>query len=692
METESLGRTIRHMLLKGSEYIQSSTWEYNSTSSLLSAILSNKRILISCIIGGLLCTVPVVIVVLRKRQFTQKDTLCLFVYLVVSIFLLESVQKMIKLDVQLDSTYSELLIDIPKSQITIGSGPKKAAWCTPEIDRQLEEKEENMRMGEKAANAYRRLLRTTMQKKNKLSAGTILLDKLTGQKVAETDSNGNITTTERKPLYNPVKTEYCIFNERQENCPRCLFLEKNEFAEAKTQLVYIDKVNKEYQALRDSLTGQKIEFNNLSVSLIKGFKEFLKQTLFVKDELETIGVNTARMEDKVLKIVQSYNEIFEPLIYDTNTRITSTNNSVCVTIKDQMNTTPSYSSDIPQITKESIAIVQEDTHSPVVTHRITTREKRSTSPTYISKSIQTLVPLKSTILSGLRMSTKAISTERATKESVLRKGELNPFFVSMYAALTASEIFLFVQVFLVLAVIISVLFEKKRLYIGLYLGISISLVISFILGLYAFSFATGLSSLCRRGLKCGSQIEKQDTPKDIGDLIDLPQKVLKESIDRSSAQIKRQLELLLKTNATKEAQLLETEVNRLIQIRKHFPVLISENVHKTVINETEIFNLATGLKQTLNKLNQLDHRIRKGNWVETYKDLSQISMLLSNSAPATRKKKREILAQLSGSKSPVDTSTCPGKEQAICELKDRYDSLFTGLILFSLSIPAIIAV
>lgn len=795
MEPESLGQTIRNALLRYADVQRINTWDYRAFREVWNTVLSGSRTMIAAVVGAVLCLGAVGFILARKRAFTQKDTLCVFIYMVVTIFLLESVQKMLKINVTVDSAYANLEVIMPKSELFLGGSGKKA-WCESGLDRELEARRDEQTMGPQGSKVYRRLLRNRMARKARPNQGTFVVDKASGQIVGESTPKGYRIVGGSASA--PIKSaaEYCIFRGPAQRCRKngCLYLEADDFNEAATEMRYINKVNRDYAAVQRKMQRDRNSYTNYSVSLLENFRELAKIGELLKDELGSSGVSFKQMENSLSSLTQKYNTIFAADPANTTTEIAIDPSSICVSVSENSAASKRY---LRSRRRRAVA----DTLAPAQTVERTEKVTIHDSfPTPSARSIETrplarsarpvraelpesdesdwaphngnasflctnddavadrrsrpfnsfLAALRSALVpkSWLRkpLSTRPVvsSTELSgsangyssgysssyapgsttgssaglpdnrtpyppdsyspyppTRHKRLVKSlpadstvrpEDNGFFWSISSTLSWAEILMFFQVFLVLGVIISVVFDLKILYLLFYFAICISLALVLVLGAYSFTYATGLSSLCREGLGCRNFLQAPPTAKKVSEMIDIPQRVLKDSVTQSENQLQNQIDTLLNTNTSEDLEELSAQLSRLRQLKGDFNLLLVGNPNRDLINKRQFYSYANKMNSSLNSLKSLDAKVRSGGWSDTFKELVQVNILITDTSRNGNIKRRETLLTMAGGTPNIDPASCSGKEVQVCTLKERFDSLFTGLALFSILLPVIIAI
>lgn len=699
MEYNTLGSTIRKSLLKYAIMESISIWDYNGWSALWMTFFSSYRISVTILVAACITVGSLGFIILRKKEFTQKDTLCAFIFMVVSIFLLESVQKMLKIEVLLDGTYSDVGITVPFSPLIINNVRNREIVCRNTFNDKLETTADKMQMGERAAEAYRKLVKETMLKKRSNQNNSI-------NSLNSPNNSQNTTEPARisRDTY-PMIKEYCIYkkNTQTQNtktCPGCIYLQEKEFEEAKADLQYIDRINREYEEIERDIAQSKDIYRTQSVELMKNFKNFNKLSYFVRDEMSAVGISLNRIERAILRLVNKYEMIFAQGP-KKRTKLTEKGDSLCIRVGP---TEPAdkHTYQIRQKrTKKKIKITEEtQTHSigrGIVirtgliqgpehsTHNITdSMTDNSTHNMTVEEAVHDMIKSKAEapILNSIQ-----------PEENRERETKTDPFFHTVKYFLTATEVLIFIQVLLVLGLIISIVFDKKWMYFVFYGCMCGSLLFSLFLGYSSFVHSSVLSSLCKSGLKCegrtGSEIEQAKT---VGSMIDIPEAVLKHSIERSEEYLQKRINTVITSNVSEEIEGIGGQIDRLFQIRKDFDTLTSTNIHRNLVRKEEIFETAGRIKKTLHEIKRLDRKIRGTKWTESFKALSQINILLSKTTGQSNRKKREILSNLSNHKTRADVNSCTGKEEAVCEMKERFDSLFVGLFLFSVVIAVVIAV
>ncbi|KAI5173647.1 hypothetical protein NEFER01_0193 [Nematocida sp. LUAm1] len=371
MESAPLGSTVRNMLMNGVPMQSISTWNYQTLLALWNTLVSGEKTIITWSLSLLIISLCTGGIFLTKRVFTPKDTLCVFIYMVISVFLLESVQKMVKLDASLDKSYVDANISIPFPLVNIIQQPsiKDSSWCEKSFSRQLENKRDDLVMGSQAASAYRRLIRNNVLRTKEKDQGTILLDKNTGIVLAETSPTGKTKYT-RAPLYmQPKSTEYCIFRGNQASCtsPKCIFLQDDDFEEAHAEMKYIKETYEEFQNLQFTLKKERNQYNKLSVSLMSNYQELYKRASFVQGEFQGAGVSITSMEQDINRIINDYDNLFKDGLNSLETTITLSNTTICVTIlHDSSSNAFKYSAvkkNPPIVTQESVIKIQNNTPS-----------------------------------------------------------------------------------------------------------------------------------------------------------------------------------------------------------------------------------------------------------------------------------------------------------------------------------------
>ncbi|KAI5184906.1 hypothetical protein NEHOM01_0457 [Nematocida homosporus] len=692
MDADSLGATVRRLLLKYADLQSVSTWEYSSWDAAWNTLWATRRTLLSGLVAVGLCGLGIGFVFFRKRLFTQKDTLCIFIYMVVTVFLLESVQKMTKIDVQLDSTYQDVDVPVPIPLVRFGRWTvAQRAWCASgTLSAQIEKRTDDLRMGETAANAYRHLIRNNLLRKRGTGNALLTDDNDTLDGVGTSPPESAVLRVKVKPRRTLPEVrqsaEYCIFQGPPQKCTQdCLYLGTAEFAEAKQELAYIAEANRQYREIQKDIAADKKEYVRLSVDLMKNYQAFSKRSIFILDELETVGVSSVQMEKDIRSLLAKYDDLFSRTFTPSETQIVISPTSLCVKIGGGAKPYPKPYTSKPvgqsSITQENKIVIQE-TVRPASSYLL--------SPVTASLSETTWNTFHRS--PKLSVSDPAVIGTTLTTSPVFKPKNRNSFFISAYTLLAICEIMMFIQVFLVLGVIIAAVLNRRLLYLCFYFAICASLALALLLSLSSLSFAASFAALCRRGLRCTSRSRVTPQPMQVADLIDLPQRALSQSIQDSEASLKSQIDALLLTNTSEDIQNLSSNLQRLFQVKKDFPLLLAGNANRNLVQQNALYSAANGMNQALNGLRRLDNRLRSTPWSSVFQSLAQISVLLNSDQPNTIARKRKALATLAGAPEIPDTRTCAGKETAICELKNRFDSLFIGLFLFSVILPLLIAI
>ncbi|EIJ88502.1 uncharacterized protein NEPG_00274 [Nematocida parisii ERTm1] len=337
MEYKSFGSTIRNALLKYAIMHNISIWDYSIWNTLLMTALSSIRMIIFIIFTVFITLSSIFYIIIKKRRFTQKDTLCIFIFMVISIFLLDTVENMRKIEIYLDNSYPNIEITIPYSYYLINNPLENENIC--KFNRKLEKSEDDLKYGEKVSGTYIKLLQQNINNKhNKIISNRLINGNTTGynnNRLNTTGYNNNRLingNTVGNRLINGNTTEYCIYNNNNK-CNNCILLKDEEFKEVKSNLQYINSINKEYSDIERQLDRSKIEYKVKTVELMKNFKEFNKLTYFIREELETIGVNFNSIEDSIISLIDKYDKVFSGDISNI-TRIKIFEDSVCVSIKN----------------------------------------------------------------------------------------------------------------------------------------------------------------------------------------------------------------------------------------------------------------------------------------------------------------------------------------------------------------------
>ncbi|KAI5161718.1 hypothetical protein NEAUS03_1731, partial [Nematocida ausubeli] len=619
-------------------------------------------------------------IIIRKRSFTQKDTLCAFIFMVVSIFLLDSVQTMRKIEISLDKSYKDIEINIPFSSFFLNTPINRQKMCSTDFNSQLERSIDDIQLGEKASAAYRNLVRNNVLQKRPLA-------------VAQLNPALNNTSVVSLPVSAPINTEYCIYKmpsvgKPDPSCVGCQFLEEKEFVEAREDLKYIDTVNRQYQDIERNLVTAKGKYKTYSVDLMNNFKAFNKVSYFVRDELVAVGIDFKSIENAILELINKYEAIFSGSVQNI-TKLQVDSDSLCVSIKNTETKPFSSSARIvgktPVRRRTSKVIVKEqETYRPNSMLVIKSGLAEDPSQQTIEDAIHQMVQ------SNIRMPADLVPVTNAGT----RSGGDDPFFTAMKYTLIATEVLIFIQVILVMGVIFSIIFGINWLYLAFYFSMCGSLIISLILGFIAFVNSTAVDSLCKSGLKCSMQasIAQDGAVIPVSRLIDVPEMALRDSITRSTNRLQKQINTVLTSNTFEEIQTISGQLDRLFQIKKDFPNLIASNENREVVDKDAIYQAADKINASLNSIKSLDKQIRNTGWTETFKKLSQVNILLSDTTYTKNIKKRQALSGLSnGTTITSDMSSCAGKEEAVCDLKRRFDSLFIGLFLFAVVLSIAIA-
>ncbi|KAH9387391.1 uncharacterized protein NEMAJ01_2287, partial [Nematocida major] len=481
MAYESLGSTVRNALLKYSLFEQVSVWDFSQWDALWMTVLSSKRMMFSFFVTTVVIVCSLGFIILRKRSFTQKDTLCAFIFMVVSIFLLETVQNMLKTEISLDATYTDVSISIPFSSFLTNTPQNRQKICSNGLDGKLEQKQDELKFGERASATYRRLLRSNLM-------------------MGAPASGASVGPVAQVPAYASQKTEYCIFKTSQrlknKDCQDCIFLENTEFDEAKADLIYIDGVMKEYQEIERNLEQSRLQYRQYSFDLMKAFKDLNRESYYARGELSTVGVDFGAMESAIIALVSKYDRMFAG-VSAKYSRLKVGSNSVCVSIGSAALpvSEPRKNLWVKRQTKTLSIVKKRDAHpgtSLIVSSRAVAQ------PSVDASIADTLHDM---IISNGGMS--AVYGPAGTASSSASK---DPFFADMRFSLWLTQILIFFQVLLVLGVIISIVFDKNWLYCILYCCMCGSLIASLALGFVAFVNSAALSSLCKSGLQCDSQI------------------------------------------------------------------------------------------------------------------------------------------------------------------------------------------
>ncbi|KAH9385603.1 uncharacterized protein NEMAJ01_0499, partial [Nematocida major] len=134
------------------------------------------------------------------------------------------------------------------------------------------------------------------------------------------------------------------------------------------------------------------------------------------------------------------------------------------------------------------------------------------------------------------------------------------------------------------------------------------------------------------------------------------------------------------------------QLDRLFQVRGEFENLISTNPHKADISKAGVYQSADSMQKTLQSIKNLDSRVRSNQWTETFRKMTQISALVSDTTERNGLRNRNSMSKMSSGKVSNNLSSCAGKEVAVCDMKKRFDSLFVGLFLFSMLLSVLIAI
>ncbi|OAG30733.1 hypothetical protein NEIG_00245 [Nematocida sp. ERTm5] len=674
MEYKSFGSTIRNTLLKYAIMHNISTWDYSIWNTLLMTALSSIRMIIFVIFTVFITISSIFYIIVKKRRFTQKDTLCIFIFMVISIFLLDTVENMRKIEIYLDNSYTNIEISMPYSYYLINNTLENENIC--KFNRKLEKSEDDLKYGEKVSNTYIKLLQQNINNKhNRLINNNILNNRLitTGDRLI----NGN-TTGDRL-----ITTEYCIYNNNNK-CNNCILLKDKEFKEVKSNLQYINSINKEYSDIERQLDMSKVEYKVKTVELMKNFKEFNKLTYFIREELETIGVNFNSIEDSIISLIDKYDKVFSGDISNI-TRIKIFDDSVCVSIKNNEKK-PFYKNfykkkNLPKVKKTSTIIVEEKkTYKPPLMTLKNNIIQEDLSDE-ITNNIHDMVK------SNIKIPTEFLINENFDKS----KDSNSPFFISVTYTLIITEILIFIQVLLVMGTLLAIVFDKKWIYMGLYCTMCGSLIFSLILGFVALTNSVIFSYLCENGLKCDLHQPIHTAVTPISNLLDTPDMILRDSINRSTNRLQKQINTVISTNTTEDIENILNQIDRLFQIKSDFKNFISNNPNGNLVNEDSVYNTASKIKSTLNSIKSQDKKVRDNNWTDVFKKLSEINVLLTDTSPNINRRRRERLSELSTGHS-TEVSSCTSKEKSICDLKNRFDSLFIGLFFFSVILSVLIAI
>lgn len=754
MDVETIGRKARRALMRGASMHPISTWEYGATSVLADTVFSNGKTLAAAVVVIMIGTVSILLILLRRKRLRTKDTLCVFVYMVVSIFLLESVQRMKKIDLSLEeNVYADLDVEVPENAFfvtvllqTLG----KRERCKGSLDKKLEEKIEEVQMGRRAAEAYRDVIKRRAKKAGSKKSA-VIVDKETGEVLGETTlgdvaalSKVDVSLKDEAPPTRKalararalaparqMQMEYCIMKKTPSTGePRegCIFLENPEFEEAREEYMLIKKASGKYNAQRRKLDLERRGYRNTAISLMKHFKVFAKIGTLFKRELFEMNISLVQMERDVSEIVHKFDSLFAGEEIGSKLRIDIGANSICVKSQDRRSPLEKpmgqgapgrvIGPDLRRrlVGREmSLGIVSPlgvaDTSVQEQATDIGIGNRGANSEEVLLKTVEKTKKVKTLDQEGIQPSfpdmfglkiKSALALDHHSPEidDILypgpsRKSE-NPLVLSMYRTISVTEILLFLQVFIVFGVISALVFDFRGITTLLYVAMAASLLVSVILGMYAFAQANSLSSLCRKGLGCHKRgpawMPSGDSAGD-PQLQNSPFSALRDSIHSAERELKKQIYRIISEDPLPEIETALEKISHLEHMRDDFTGLLVGNVNRDLISKDALYHSIDGMKASLGALKSTNKRLRESRIMDTYRDLAQMEVLLSNSSNTYLfKTKRNIVKNASGEAARLSNSTCEGKERTVCALKDRFDSLFLGLGLTSTVLIALLAI
>lgn len=688
---KNLGRQIREVLLYRIDKYKVPSTSFTLGEGLWTILFSGKTILLLYITALVLSIGTIWHILRKKREIAQKDTFCLLAYIIGTVFILETARGIKKIDLNMSEDYSDLEVALPVPIVQAGKFSRQST-----VDRDIP-------LGGAAA-AYRRLLTKTLREKDRMRGSKSITKEInrqeneidpalvrssliqtsllsrhildnTNNNISKNRLNGRtpnalyvVQPVQQKthilpPLKKETLTEYCIHTGKKDSTNSDLNIPESEFYLLKRDMEAVDKLSKEYKQIEKEVESNRREYRKVSVSLIESMGLLIKNAAPIEKELLSAGVGISSLERAVFALISKYDEILRRDTSATHMRISTSSKSICLYLS------------FPGVHLISPPKDQDKEHSgrpQVIAQKVFVQEHIST-PLLVS--------------SGLSKGASASNGDRENSmNSTGAKKKGIAYFEGIWTIVAAVEALMLVQMFMGLGAMLCIVLGQKRSYIFMYVCICVAFLFSLLLGLYALSYSSSLSVLCNRGLGCPRRSE--GAPESAAAYE--PQRALSDALTRTGTALQRKIDLLIQNNTSGEIEKVSEQVERLFQLRNDLPLLTDKSPNRDRIREGLIYSAASTIEEALKSLKRIDKRIRSTKWSKVYSNLTKASALLGSSI--STHKRHSGLANAAHMSSALDTSTCTGKEEAICQISKRFDSLFLGLFLLSILLPGTMAV
>jgi hypothetical protein len=713
MDGVDLAAKTREVLMAHAERAPISLWEYGSLDTLFNTVFATARTVGATLLIVLIGVVSLATVVFRRRGVKTKDTICIFVYMIVAIFLLETAQKAMRTSLSLSAEYSDVTLYVPENIFFRWRGLwRSSERCMEGIDSNLERKMDEAKLGKRAADAYRSAIR---RRAHAPLGSAVVVDKKTGEVFGEAAVGRSRRCIPISGSSIGSLLEYCIINRGtglgHRRGGRCIEMENSGFQEAKEEYTMVKRASEKYDSLRRELEGERREYRDGAIDLMNSFKQFKKSGVLISRELYEINAGLPEIEKAVQGIVSKFDALFQSIAQTPLLLIDIRQDAVCVKTDNRvLNKNPlegranglgqetlegGVGDTIMQVERRTYYDIPAGANASAADGRVGRREPENT-PLEMDVSDTAsrdkyfgggnAFPLGQSLLtqSSLRAPSRISSSISA------RRGqEKNPFIRSVYRTLAIGQFVLFVEVALLFGLISSLVFDAKKVASALYMAMALFLLLSALLSVFLFSESAAMSALCERGLECSKRYGDEKSFK----LFDAPFGQLKTFVDKSEAALGRQIKQMIEIDPLPEIEELQLHLQKIEFVRDDFNAIVQGNLDREAINKESLYSSIDRMKRSLAGLRRTNKSMRGERVVEVYRGLVEMKIMLDNTNSRYKEHvRRNMVRRSMGAQVLLDDSTCEGKERTVCALRGDLDILFLGNAIASIVLMLAIAI
>lgn len=327
MDAQSLGEKARISLMKGASWYKLSMWDYRATDAVINTIFSGNKTVIVAVAAGLLGVVAFVLAAARKRVFGPKESICIFVSMIVTLFLLEQIKNTKTLELSFSEKYGDVKLDLPENMFFIQFVGSKAAErvekCNKDglIRQRAEEKDKGM---------YTEMMR---RKINSSYSGPMGAQPQGALGEYGRGKEGVQGKRERERNVSDIsdRSSFCISREgAPTNIKNPVIINASAFDRVIDEFRMARDVEEKYTKMKKGMVQEKKAYERKVQELLNSHRDFQEISPLMKKELLGMDIDPSDLSAKIKEVYRTFDSLFAGLEDLTLFSITMSRDSICL--------------------------------------------------------------------------------------------------------------------------------------------------------------------------------------------------------------------------------------------------------------------------------------------------------------------------------------------------------------------------